>query len=101
MLRRLPGPMVSREYVFSMTWKIPALRRRATRSACEATLDFCSYGARWRNRTHFSVGDVPANAIQHLICRLCRGRGVCSHSGLARVVDRAPSDQTCSVDQNS
>ena len=49
---------------------------RSTHLALELTLDFCSYGAPWRNLTHVLFHTVPECHFRHLRTRLCHGRGI-------------------------
>ena len=65
----------------SMMWKIPALRKLAAAPHIkEVTVDICSYGTRWRKRTHLLFGNAPECCVQHLRGRFCCGRGVCSYT---------------------
>ena len=53
----------------SLMWKIPALRRRTARNACEITLDFCSFVgmSQMRQSSTFHVACVRGAGSVHFL----------------------------------
>ena len=65
----------------SFLWQAPSFVKMAAQDRVDtAVVDQCAFGARWRKRTRFLIGNVPSDEIASLQ-QLCRGQhGICGFS---------------------